>query len=121
MRIEEFLLRSNDNKRATEALFTGILAHDPTDLFLLGDVVNLGYKNSRWAFIDTALVLARQRGFNVHAILGNHELMGRSGAGERVPNAKRLDVNRPTGVKLSCGLGQVELQFRLGYGLAPFL
>ncbi len=83
MRIEEFLLRSNNNKRATEALFTDILAHEPTELFLLGDVVNLGYKDSRWTFIDTALVLARERGFNVHAILGNHELMGRPGPGER--------------------------------------
>ena len=60
-----------------------MLAQDPTELFLLGDVVNLGYKANRWTFIDTALLLARKRGINVHAILGNHEVMGRATKGER--------------------------------------
>lgn len=83
MRIEEVLLRSNENKRATRALFKDMLAQRPTELFLLGDVVNLGYKADRWTFIDTALALACERGFNVHALLGNHELMGLAGKGER--------------------------------------
>ncbi len=83
MRVERILLPSHDNERAMRVLFTDMLAQQPTDLFLLGDVVNLGYKASRWTFIDTALALARERGFSVHAILGNHELMGRAGQGER--------------------------------------
>lgn len=83
MRIEQVFLRSHENKKATRALFRHILAQDPTELFLLGDVVNLGYKKKRWDFIDTALMLARDGGFRVHAILGNHELMGRAQRGER--------------------------------------
>ena len=83
MRIEELLLPSDQNTLATHALFTDMLAHSPTELFLLGDVVNLGYKAKRWAFIDTALALARVRRFHVHAILGNHELMVRAAKGER--------------------------------------
>ena len=83
MRVEQLLLPSHQNKEATRALFKDMLAHDPTKLFLLGDVVNLGYKESRWTFIDTALALARTRGFNAHAILGNHEVMGRAPLGER--------------------------------------
>ena len=83
MRVERILLRESGNKDATRALFKDILSQRPTDLFLLGDVVNLGYRERRWAFIDTALALAKERGFAVHAILGNHELMGRAAKGER--------------------------------------
>jgi predicted nicotinamide N-methyase len=83
MRVEEIFLRPDQNRRATHALFRDMLAQQPTDLFLLGDVVNLGYKESRWTFIDSALALAKERGFNVHALLGNHELMGLAMKGER--------------------------------------
>lgn len=83
MRVEQLLLPSHQNKEATRALFKDMLAQEPTELFLLGDVVNLGYKANRWTFIDTALTLARTRGFNMHAILGNHEVMGRATKGER--------------------------------------
>lgn len=82
MRVEELVLRSHQNKRATAALFKDMLAQQPTDLFLLGDVVNLGHKADRWQLVDSALVLAHSLGFNVHAVLGNHELMGRASAGE---------------------------------------
>ena len=83
MWVESLFLTDNDNKQATRALFTELLTQEPTELFLLGDVVNLGYKNSRWTFIDSALTQAKERGFHVHALLGNHELMGRAASGER--------------------------------------
>lgn len=83
MRVEEWILGSHQNKRATAALFKDMLAQQPTDLFLLGDVVNLGFKPGRWTVIDSALAAARERGFAVHAILGNHELMGRAARGEK--------------------------------------
>ena len=83
MRVEELYLRPNRNREATRALFKDMLDQDPTELFLLGDVVNLGYRQKRWTFIDSALALARDRGFNVHALLGNHEVMGLKRKGER--------------------------------------
>lgn len=84
MRVERLILGYNDNKRATRALFKELLAQEPTELFLLGDVVNLGHNDTRWAFIDTALAQAKERGFRLHAVLGNHELMGPAAKGERL-------------------------------------
>jgi hypothetical protein len=81
MRVEELVLRSHDNRRATRQLFREIVQLRPAELFLLGDVVNLGHRDERWTYIDTALVEARAAGIVVNAILGNHELMGRSAAG----------------------------------------
>jgi Calcineurin-like phosphoesterase len=83
MRVERLLLHEDGNKAATRALFKDMLSQEPTALFLLGDVVNMGHRARRWAFIDSALALASERGFDTHAILGNHELMGRAAKGER--------------------------------------
>ena len=83
MRVERLLLHEAGNKTATRALFKDMLAQEPTALFLLGDVVNMGHRAKRWSFIDSALALASERGFDTHAVLGNHELMGRAAKGER--------------------------------------
>jgi hypothetical protein len=84
MWVETIRLKPHENRRATEALFTDLMRQEPTDLFLLGDVVNLGHKPGRWTLVDTAIAEARGRGFKVHGILGNHELMGNAEAGERI-------------------------------------
>ncbi len=81
MAVEELVLRGHDNRRATRELFKEIITQRPAELFLLGDVVNLGHKEARWTYIDTALAQARNAGINVNAILGNHELMGRASLG----------------------------------------
>ncbi len=81
MRVEELVLRSHENRKATRALFKEIISQRPAELFLLGDVVNLGHREERWSYIDTALHDARKAGIVVNAILGNHELMGRSAQG----------------------------------------
>ena len=83
MWVEKLWLKSHENERATAALFKELLSQEPTDLFLLGDVVNLGYKQSRWTLVDSALAGARKLGFEVNALLGNHEVMERAAAGER--------------------------------------
>ncbi len=83
MWVETLWLKPHDNRRATEALFKDLMTQQPTDLFLLGDVVNLGHNRKRWTLVDTAIAAARSRGFRVYGILGNHELMGRARAGER--------------------------------------
>lgn len=81
MQVEELVLRGHENRKATRKIFDEIIKQKPAELFLLGDVVNLGYKDDRWTYIDTALARARQNGIVVNAILGNHELMGRSNLG----------------------------------------
>ena len=81
MRVEEMVLRGHENRKATRAMFKEIISQRPAELFLLGDVVNLGHRETRWSYIDTALHDARKAGIVVNAILGNHELMGRANQG----------------------------------------
>src|SRR5690606_3088132 len=80
-RIEELVLKYHENRKATRALFKDIIALGPVEFFLLGDVVNLGHREEKWSYIDSALHDARKAGIVVNAVLGNHELMGRSAAG----------------------------------------
>jgi predicted MPP superfamily phosphohydrolase len=83
MWVETILLKAHNNRNATKKLFTEIGNRQPGSLFLLGDVVNLGYSNKQWRPMDVYLQNLRDKGIAVDAILGNHEVMGRSKAGQR--------------------------------------
>ncbi len=81
--VENIFLKSNRNEVATEILLNGVLEQNPSGIFFLGDLVNLGYKNDRWKLIDTCLYKIRATGICAYACLGNHELMGRAVQGEK--------------------------------------
>ncbi|RYY88954.1 MAG: metallophosphoesterase [Chitinophagaceae bacterium] len=83
MFVEKLWLRAHNNRAATKMLFTDMARRRPHALFLLGDVVNLGYSNAQWRPMDRYIASLRERNIPVHAILGNHEVMGRAVAGER--------------------------------------
>lgn len=83
MLIETIWLKAHQNRRATRQLFSEIGNRQPGSVFLLGDVVNLGYSNKQWRPMDGYLQHLRDRGITVDAILGNHEVMGRPRAGQR--------------------------------------
>ena len=83
MWVETLWRKPNGNVEATAALFTELEARAPKDLFILGDVVNLSCKEKRWTKMDVYLQRLRERGGRVHALLGNHEVMGNAEAGER--------------------------------------
>lgn len=83
MLVETILLRSYKNRLATRLLFGDILRHHPRVFYLLGDVVNLGYSDRQWKPIDAYLQSLRKSGVSVHAILGNHEVMGRPLVGQQ--------------------------------------
>lgn len=83
MLVETILLKSHRNRKATELLFKDVLERHPAAFFLLGDVVNLGYSNRQWKPIDRYLEALRTVNIPVHAILGNHEVMGRPIIGQR--------------------------------------
>jgi 3',5'-cyclic AMP phosphodiesterase CpdA len=83
MLVETILLKPQKNRRATELLFADVLVRHPFSFFLLGDVVNLGYSDRQWRPIDRYLQVLRDGNVPVHAILGNHEVMGRSLEGQR--------------------------------------
>ena len=83
MFVETLWLRSHNNRTATRLLFEDVAMRKPGAFFLLGDVVNLGYAERQWKPIDKYLALVRSKEVPVHAILGNHEVMGRPYEGMR--------------------------------------
>ena len=91
MWVETLWLKSHKNRHATKMVFSDVLRTKPTSLFILGDVVNLGYSNRQWKPIDRYLKDLRDSSIKTHAILGNHEVMGRVKKGQskfqkRFPN-----------------------------------
>ncbi|HVK97312.1 MAG TPA: metallophosphoesterase [Flavisolibacter sp.] len=91
MWVETLLLKKKNNKYATKQIFNNLSARKPSSVFILGDVVNLGYSTRQWKPMDKYLELLRSQNIAVHAVLGNHEVMGRSKVGlkkfqERFPN-----------------------------------
>ena len=83
MWVETLFLKADRNRTATRMIFNNILQHNPQALFLLGDVVNLGYSNKQWKPMDAYLHGLREKGIQVDAILGNHEVMGQAKKGQR--------------------------------------
>jgi UDP-2,3-diacylglucosamine pyrophosphatase LpxH len=83
MLVETIILRSNKNRLATKKLFEDIGQRNPGSLFILGDVVNLGYSDRQWKPMDRYLKDLREKGVEVHAALGNHEVMGKKNTGEK--------------------------------------
>jgi len=82
MWVETLFLKANHNQEATKEIFSTFAAIRPKALFLLGDVVNLGYSNRQWKAMGGYLKNLRGEGVAVHAALGNHEVMGKAKKGE---------------------------------------
>lgn len=80
--IESVFLKVQQNQKATGLIFKDIISVHPLALFLLGDVVSLGYSQRKWAAVDEYLVDTRKAGIPVYAVMGNHELMQRPRSGE---------------------------------------
>jgi len=73
--MEEILLKANHNTLATGKIFEDIHQRKPRALFILGDVVSLGSKASKWRKMDQYLSEIRQQKTYVTAVLGNHDVM----------------------------------------------
>jgi predicted phosphodiesterase len=82
MWMETIVLKPNDNVKATGLVFRDIIRQKPAGLFILGDVVKLGYKPKKWKGIDAWLDSCRKAGIPVSAVLGNHDVMRRAHKGE---------------------------------------
>lgn len=83
MWIETLFLKKNNNKQATKKMFETIAQRKPGALFIMGDVVNLGYSNRQWRPMDGYLKDLREKNISVYAALGNHEVMGQAKKGMR--------------------------------------
>ena len=82
MWIENVFLKANQNKRATKMIFQDIGKNEPRAVYILGDVVSLGFKNKRWKNIDEYIAALQKKGIDVHAVLGNHDVMRKPKRGE---------------------------------------
>ncbi|QEC58536.1 metallophosphoesterase [Flavisolibacter ginsenosidimutans] len=96
MFVETLWLRSHNNRKATRLLFEDVWHRHPAAFFMLGDLVNLGYSNRQWKPIDRYVESLRSKGIPVHAILGNHEVMGRPRLGMH-KFQQRFPDHQPTG------------------------
>ncbi|MCW3078834.1 MAG: metallophosphoesterase [Segetibacter sp.] len=83
MWVETLVLKRNNNRAATKSIFNDLLTRNPTAVYLLGDVVALGSSNRQWRPMDGYLKRLRSKGIKVNAALGNHEVMGQSGRGQK--------------------------------------
>ncbi len=82
MWVETLFLKSNNNRQATKKIFNEFEQLKPRAIFLLGDVVNLGYSTRQWKDVGGYIKTLRSHGIAVHAALGNHEVMGQARKGE---------------------------------------
>ncbi|CAN5287302.1 hypothetical protein BH09BAC3_BH09BAC3_37640 [soil metagenome] len=82
MWIENVFLKANQNQRATKMIFEDISKAEPRSVYILGDIVSLGFKNKRWKKIDQYIADLRNKNIDVHAVLGNHDVMRKAKRGE---------------------------------------
>ncbi len=83
MWVETLFLKKDHNQEATKMLFDAVGKRRPGALFIMGDVVNLGYSSHQWKPMDSYLKTLRNDNVSVYAALGNHEVMGQPGKGMR--------------------------------------
>ena len=96
MMVEKLLLKPDHNLIATHDIFDVVLKEKPTNVYMLGDVVALGYARRKWKKVDIFLDSCTKEGIGVCGILGNHEVMIRKRKGER-NFQKRFSMNISTG------------------------
>jgi len=94
--VEEIYLKNTQNERGTAMIYSSILRDRPAALFMLGDIVSLGYRKKKWGNTDNFLDSAKQEGVKVYGLLGNHDVMIRDRKGERNFD-KRFPDHRRTG------------------------
>jgi Icc-related predicted phosphoesterase len=95
MAIEKIRLRANHNKTATSMIFSDILKRRPLAVFMLGDIVSVGSRDSKWRRADGFIDSCHKNNIRVHALLGNHDVMWNKSNGE-----KKFQKRFPDGAQL---------------------
>jgi Icc-related predicted phosphoesterase len=72
---ESLALGGDRNAEATDSIFADLIRMRPEHLFILGDLVSFGPYQRTWEGITRHVENLRKEGVQVHAVLGNHELM----------------------------------------------
>ncbi|MES2775231.1 MAG: metallophosphoesterase [Bacteroidota bacterium] len=114
MWVEQILLRSHNNKKATANILARLLHQKPKNLYMLGDIVSLGYSGSKWKKVDVFLDSCHRQGTAVSGIMGNHDVMGRRKKGEK-NFQKRFPLHVRTGyVSITDSVAIVMLNSNFG-------
>ena len=112
MWIEKLFLDYNDNETARQLIFDDILTQSAAAIFHLGDLVDLGYKESSWQAVDN--FVKRLQAFNVpfYPAMGNHEIMLMPETGEE--NFRlRYPESTKTGYSIQIGeMAVIILKFK---------
>ncbi|MEN9685692.1 MAG: hypothetical protein RLZZ28_1478 [Bacteroidota bacterium] len=112
--IETILQKRHFNEEATKLIFKEILLQKPETVFILGDVVSLGYTEKKWKKIDEVLDTLRKKGIKVKAILGNHDIMIKPKKGE-AQFQKRFPDEKNTGYySITDSIGVILLNSNFG-------
>ena len=82
--VEKIIRKTHRNGDARDSLFREIENKNDGYVFMLGDLVGKGSKNSEWKGVDRFLKTLRDSGSKVYAIPGNHEYMLTASKG--IPN-----------------------------------
>jgi 3',5'-cyclic AMP phosphodiesterase CpdA len=73
--VEKLVLKAHQNELATRKIFEDITERRPYALLMLGDVVSIGYKESKWTEMDDYLWALKTSSIAVSALMGNHDVM----------------------------------------------
>jgi 3',5'-cyclic AMP phosphodiesterase CpdA len=112
--VETLALQEDHNREATARIFQDIGARKPASVFMLGDVVNLGFDEGEWRIMGTLIDGLRTEGIPVNAILGNHDVMFDAATGE-AEFQRHFPSHRRTGyMKIVDSVGVVLLNSNFG-------
>lgn len=114
MWVERLVLRTHQNKKATQVIFNEILRIQPAVLYWLGDIVSLGYRNNKWRIIDQFLLKCTEVRTAVYAIMGNHDVMGRPRKGAQNFQQRFPDHIHTGYVKVTDAIAVVMLNSNFG-------
>ena len=96
MWVEKIVLKPDHNIEATSHIYKNIYNEKAQNIYMLGDIVALGYENKKWKAADKFIGDCRKEGASVNAVLGNHEVLGRDKKGE-MNFSKRFPASVKTG------------------------
>lgn len=112
--VETLALEEDHNREATARIFQDIGARKPAAVFILGDIVSLGFDEDEWGIMGTLIDGLRAEGIPVNAILGNHDLLVDAAMGEE-KFQRYFPFHRRTGyVKIVDSMAVVLLNSNFG-------
>ena len=112
--VETLALQEDNNREATARIFEDIGARKPASVFMLGDIVNLGFDEGEWRIMGTLIDDLRSKGIAVNALLGNHDVMIDAATGEE-QFQRRFPSHRRTGyVRIVDSLAIILLNSNFG-------